>query len=484
LANISDVVHLPVTVWRIDDLNLTYDLKKAVKMLSQKNLISIMPVNYEHIAGYCLLNDIYKRPSLILKVTMPRKVYNQGRINAINIVLLVISIGLIFSSVSFWTLEKLVLRRLSNLSEKVNQIRSSRDLSARLPVNQNDEISSLQKNVNAMLESLENYEQELKVSDEALKQLPDAIIITDLEGKIIDWLGNANRVLGYTAPEMINKPFDSLFVPEITGNNIIDTINIYGDYHAEMPCIKNNGTEILADISAKIIYDDKNKPISILLIIRDITERKRLEKVILQISEREQYRIGQDLHDDLSQQLTGISILAHVLEKKLAEKGVNESKDAGKISELLAKSIVHTKTLARILHPVEIQVGGIIAALQDLADNIETIYNISCAFTYSNNININNISIATHLYRISQEAINNAIKHGRASRILISLENKSGKNILKIDDNGVGFPEPKIIKMGMGLHTMEYRTKIIGGTLNIKTAENKGTTIECVFRNS
>jgi two-component system CheB/CheR fusion protein len=199
--------------------------------------------------------------------------------------------------------------------------------------------------------------------------------------------------------------------------------------------------------------------------IRDITERKRLEKEILEISEREQRRIGQDLHDGLCQHLAGIELMSQVLEQKLVRRSKAAAARAGDIARNVRDAIGHTRLLARGLSPVTLESEGLMSALQELALNTEKIFRVACRFDCDPPVLVSDYPAATHLFRLAQEAVSNAIKHGRAKRILIRLKQERGRMILSIIDNGMGFPAQIPKSKGMGLRIMQSRAGMIGGTL-------------------
>lgn len=217
-------------------------------------------------------------------------------------------------------------------------------------------------------------------------------------------------------------------------------------------------------------------------IVRDITERKRMEKDILEISDREQQRIGQDLHDDLCQSLAGIELMSELLQEKLAATSNPESVQAARIAEHVQRAIEQTRMVARGLSPLETEATGLMAALGELAANTERLFHVRCWFVSEQPVNIAESAAATHLYRIAQEAINNAIKHGKATEITISLKEDDGQIILSITDNGAGFSPPQKTNEGMGLRIMKYRAGVIGGTLDVKAAGTQGTVVTCAFR--
>ena len=210
-------------------------------------------------------------------------------------------------------------------------------------------------------------------------------------------------------------------------------------------------------------------------------ERKRLESEILEISEREQRRIGQDLHDGLSQQLRGIAYISHVLHKRLEKEGRPEAADSERITKLLDEAVDEARSLARGLFPVELKAGGLMTALRAFAETAKSIYRISCRFACPKPVLIHDNPTAIHLYRIAQEAVQNAIRHGKATRVVVELSAGRGAVRLCIRDNGRGFPELLPETRGMGLEIMKYRARMIGGSLRHQTKRRVGTALTCVL---
>ncbi len=210
-------------------------------------------------------------------------------------------------------------------------------------------------------------------------------------------------------------------------------------------------------------------------------ERKRLESEILEISEREQRRIGQDLHDGITQQLRGIVYLHHVLHERLAKRSQPEAADSERIRQLLDEAVDQTRSLARGLFPVELEASGLMHALRTLAVTIKKVYRISCRFVCPRPVLIHDNPTATHLYRIAQEAVHNAIRHGKATRVVITLSATAAAVTLSVKDNGRGFPQslPKI--RGMGLEIMKYRAQMIGGRLSHAPDARGGTVLTCAL---
>jgi PAS domain S-box-containing protein len=214
----------------------------------------------------------------------------------------------------------------------------------------------------------------------------------------------------------------------------------------------------------------------------DVTERKRLERALLEISGREQRRIGQDLHDGLGQHLTGTAFMSKALQQRLEDHGVPEAIEARKIVGLVNEAIEKTRELARGLVPVMSGEDGLMVSLQRFAGEIEDLFNVSCRFVCDTPVLMDDLAAATHLFHIAQEAVSNAIKHGRSRRLVIELSARDGIGRLAIEDDGSGTEMVGPGQRGMGLHIMRYRANMIGGSLQLRTeGPNLGTTVDCVF---
>ena len=214
----------------------------------------------------------------------------------------------------------------------------------------------------------------------------------------------------------------------------------------------------------------------------EIAERERLERELLEISEREQRRIGQDLHDSLCQHLTGATLAGQVLEEKLAALNLPLAADAGNMVELVEQGIDLSRKLAKGLYPVEMAADGLMLALEEYAATASELFKVACRFECDSPVLMHDPATAGHLYRIAQEAVGNAIKHGKARNILIRLEVGEEGTVLSIKDDGVGLPEPLPMKRGIGLRIMAHRSTMIGGKFNVRRDEAGGTLVTCELR--
>lgn len=204
---------------------------------------------------------------------------------------------------------------------------------------------------------------------------------------------------------------------------------------------------------------------------RDITARKEMEREILEISNREQRRLGSDLHDGLGQELTGLSLMMKGLEMQVSREAPQYLPQAAKLSELLAHTIQSTRSLARGLAPVNLERGGISEALRQLAARCTDLYNLNCTFDDTHaQITVLDEGLATHIYRIAQEATTNAARHAQAKTVNIELRTTARRLYLSITDNGIGLNAGLSSgKPGIGLKIMEYRARTVGGTINFET---------------
>jgi len=247
-----------------------------------------------------------------------------------------------------------------------------------------------------------------------------------------------------------------------------------------------DGRTMWFQCEAKMIRHEDGRPWFIHGVGFDITERKGLEEAILEISAREQRRIAQDLHDGLGQHLTGIAFMSKVLEEKLSDKSLPEAVEAAKIVKMVNQAIDNTRQLARGLHPVAAEPQGLVSALKKWADEVEGLFRIGCRLQCDKPVHIYDVTAATHLYRIAQEAVNNAIRHGKSRNIVIRLSGKHGTGMLAIEDDGEGFPKKPPSQPGAGLSIMNYRADMIGGSLKVQQNQDRregdrGVTITCMF---
>ena len=318
---------------------------------------------------------------------------------------------------------------------------------------------------------------ERKRAEERIRELvaivdssDDAILGTTLNGTITSWNKGAEKIFGYAEKEIIGQPISILVpddrrqeMPQILGALARgEAINSY-----ETVRRRKDGKEIYVSLTICPIRNCEDRIVGASSVARDMTERNRLEREILAVSGREQRRIGQDLHDDLCQRLAGIQLMGDVLQRDLLAKAKPEAEQAGLMAARIRDAIVNTKNIARGLSPVAIESNGLTVALQELAENSSKLFQIICEFRFDEHMVFNDNTVATHLYRIAQEAVTNAVKHGGAKKIVICLAESKDKSILTITDDGLGLPEVYTKNQGTGMQIMKYRASTIGASFEV-----------------
>jgi len=213
---------------------------------------------------------------------------------------------------------------------------------------------------------------------------------------------------------------------------------------------------------------------------RDITERKQLEKQVLEVSADERRRVGHELHDGLGQYLAGIALKAKALEEMLAVEGSDHASNAQELVTLVSNAITQARNLARGLDPVEVETIGLAAALQNLCADTKKVFNIQCEFLPRQQWPDLGSVTGLALYRIVQQAIHNACTHGRASAIQVELGVNNGDVVLTIRDDGRGFDSNRKSSSGLGLRVMRYRARSVGGELTITSALGAGAEVRCL----
>ncbi len=336
-------------------------------------------------------------------------------------------------------------------------------------------------------------EHAIKEREERLRAIlntaSDSIITIDHQGIIEDANRATELMFGYTRNELVGHHIRMLMPHPYSDEHDRYIANYL---ESKTPRIIGVGRELVA-----LRKDGSIFPVGLAVsevdhlglftgVIRDISERTRLQRDVLAIAEEEQRRIGQDLHDSTQQELAGLSMLAQTLSDNLTRDAQDESHSGAAKHSLLAQRIVdgiarthaQLQTISRGLIPVQLERDGLMNALREIAARTDGLNGVSCAFKCEAPLNVGDSITSTHLYRICQEAVANALKHGRPHHILIALESENGYPILQIADDGVGI-DPNGKFQGMGLKSMHYRASLIGANLSIQPVETGGTLVTC-----
>ena len=392
-------------------------------------------------------------------------------------------LGILLAAGVSFGIARYITRRLRKLVEGAGLVARGQ-FSYRVEESPNDEFGELARAFNRMGDELALARQDLEATLARWKSLvthaPDVILTVDREGTILF----VNRVVpGLTVEQVLGTKVDGYMPPE------------YGPaLHAAIESVFRTGEPESLDLEGvgpdrtSAWYSTRigpvlreNAVVAATIITSDITERKRLEKEVLEIADFERERIGRDLHDGLGQSLTGTALLSKGLEQQLGAEAPEHAERARQISALIDETIGTTRALANGLFPAALEHAGLHGALEELVSRVERMHRVTCKLRVDEGAAPDDRSRATNLFRIVQEAVNNALRHGKPTRIAILLLQRNSGRTLMIRDDGAGFAVDVAPVKGMGLRSMRYRAGVLGGTIEFHSLPGKGTSVICKF---
>jgi len=361
-------------------------------------------------------------------------------------------------------------------------------------------------------------EQRLAEQSRLLDLSNEAILVRDTQDRITYWNRGANELYGYLPEEALGKVAHKLLRTEFPeslkciykklargdrwsgelvhkrkdGTKVVVMSHwaLDRDGHGRSPFVLETNTDITQRKQTEVALQRSKEMLEKLVQQRtralrvanaelenEISRRKGLEGQILEISDREQERLGQELHDGLCQQLTAIGFLARATALRLKNHRVVQTDDLEKIAKLINASVMDARNIARDLHKEEIDAAGFLAALEHLADR--QIWKTSCRLDLRTEVNIEDDNVASQLYRILREALINANKHARATQIVLEVRRVKNHLVFSVTDNGVGFSRKPKAGHGLGFHIMQYRAQSIGARLEFESPKKGGAGVAC-----
>jgi PAS domain S-box-containing protein len=350
-----------------------------------------------------------------------------------------------------------------------------------------------------------------------------AMFLLDLENRITFWSNGAERVFGWTEAEAVGKTGALIFVPEDIKKGAVEKEIGGAMNEGRAPDrrwhLRKDGSRIWVDGVMTRLDDADGAPRGLAKIARDATDlreaedelrhardemeqrviertqdllatnteleqtmaqRQQLERELLEISEREKRRIGEDLHDMVCQELTATALFLQSSAKQMVKENPAAAKTLEESAQTVNRNVVLARKLAGGLQAIELTASGLKNALRDLADRACQNTGIKCHFKCARGVRVPDDTAALHLYRVAQEAVTNAIKHSGAKNLLIHLDRNSEHVCVSVQDDGKGFTLRKRGK-GLGLHMMRYRANALGGELKIERRRSGGMDITCVI---
>jgi len=342
---------------------------------------------------------------------------------------------------------------------------------------------SIQRDITERKRVAEALRREHEINCNIFDTIQNVILVLDTEGRVLQFNPYFEKISGWKLDEVRGRNWFETFLPTFDRDVIkrlfegaLAGTRTRGNVN---PILTKDGGLRYIEWSDSTLTDSNGQLIGLLCTGQDVTERRELERHIVGISNEERWRIGTDLHDSVGQELTGLSMSADALLISLSRDSRPEVKIAEKIKAGLTRALSQVRTLSRGMNPVDIDGEGLMSALSELVLQLNELPGIRSTFHCDQPILLRDNEVATQLYRIAQEAITNATRHGKPDEITIAMEKRGPHLILRIADNGSGIVTGDSPPTGMGLRTMAYRARMIQADLQIRAISSGGTEVVC-----
>lgn len=281
-----------------------------------------------------------------------------------------------------------------------------------------------------------------------------------------------------TGPFVVSHPVDSLvrwcvFAIVVAVTGLLLAASVHEQRRAQVELRKSH-----AELEKQVAERTRDLLGANAVLRREMNERRNLESDLIRVSEVQQQAMGRELHDGLGQHLTSLALLSAALHKRLSERNLPESETASRIVVLASEANAMTRSLARGLYPVALEFGGLSSALERLAAQAGVLNGVACEFRAGPHACVQDSMVALNLYRVAQEAVNNAMKYSKATQVVIDLSGDAERHCLSVTDNGIGMDLDRIVlQHGLGMHSMQYRARLLGGELAVEQPPSGGTRI-------
>jgi len=528
MERLAELTHLSLIMHRFTDAQIPPDFQAVRASLSEETPILVRPLNEQSIAGYILIQDIYEKPGLVLRADMPRDIYQQGQTATSYLILSIVGVGLVFGLATILLLERQVLSRLFHLSKSVSSIGTSGDLSARVSIEGEDEISSLASTINGMLAALQQSERELRESEERYRLLAenvtDVIWTTDANLKFTYISPSVTAMLGYSVEEAMSLPFEELVTPTSLGavkkvfaeiptveNMEQEALSWSPTLELELKC--KDGSAVWVEITSTFLPDADGRSIGFVGVGRNITERRRAEEKLQELY-REEKNLRQELEAEINKRVEFTRVLVHELKTPItpvmaSSELLLEELEEGALLDLaqninqgaynLNQRIDELLDLARgeigmlRLEPETVNSGQLLKGIVDSLMPVALKNGQGLSFESSSSLP----SVWADEDRLRQvvlNLINNAFKFTPAGGKITLRAKEDGTNlVVEVQDTGRGISkedqqrlfEPyhqlesevaHLSGLGLGLSLCKMLVELHGGKIWVKSQKGKGST--------
>ena len=352
-------------------------------------------------------------------------------------------------------------------------------------------LDSISSNLGEVLSRMEARESLARTADDLsriIENSSSAILAVDLSGRINEWNRKASQATGFSREEAMGRDLLALLAPRQTWPRLrrifFETLGGDRVENVEVAGLCKDGSSCVFLLNSAARRDASGDFVGIVCFAQDISDRVQLEADLIDAESRERKRIGRDLHDGLGQEITGIQCLTRSLANRLEAENSPHTSAAQEIAELIRSAAMRARELARGLNPFRIDARSFVPALEELSNSSARTFGVPSFLRVASKASIQDDSTAEHLFRIAQQAVTNAVQHGKPNQIDIRFAFNGHRGVLVVADNGCGISESSEPGTGMGLRIMERRARIIGGSLEVRRRKEGGTKVICTFDTS